>query len=334
MLQKRQSRRNAGFVVSRFACYTLPAMSTPKRYNAFSTELKRVFGCKVQRISLDAGFSCPNRDGTLNDGGCIFCGGLGSGSHGIRRDLDIAAQLEDGKEVMRRKYRATKFLAYFQAYSNTYAPLERLELLFGQALLAPDVVGMIVATRPDCLPDDVLDYLGRLSRQTYFWLELGLQSIHDKSLAYLNRRHDYACFLRAMEQCRERGLRVCAHVILGLPGESRDEMLAMTGELNRLGVNGVKLHLLHVMKGTALAEMHGRGEVPLLGRDEYAGLVCDFLELLDPAMLIHRLTGDGGHDNLVAPLWSLRKFELLNQIDAELERRGSCQGSRFVTSGT
>jgi radical SAM protein (TIGR01212 family) len=303
-------------------------MSNLKRYNTFSAELKRVFGCKVQRISVDAGFSCPNRDGALDHSGCIFCGGQGSGSHGIRRDLDVVAQLEDGKEVMRRKYRAARFLAYFQAYSNTYAPVERLGLLFDQALLTPDVVGMIVATRPDCLPRDVLDYLRKLSLQTYFWLELGLQSIHDKSLAYLNRRHDYACFVRAVEQCRERGLRVCAHVILGLPGESRDEMLAMAGELNRLGVNGVKLHLLHVMKGTALAEMYARGEVPVMERDEYVGVVCDFLELLDPAILIHRLTGDGGHDNLVAPLWSLKKFEVLNLIDAELARRGTEQGSR------
>jgi len=304
-------------------------MSNTKRYNSFSAELKRVFGCKVQRISLDAGFSCPNRDGTLDDTGCIFCGGLGSGSHGILRDLDVLAQFEDGKEVMRRKYRAAKFLAYFQAYSNTYAPVLRLQSLFGQMAAAPDLAGLIVATRPDCLPDDVLDYLQELSRQTYFWLELGLQSIHDKSLAFLNRRHDYGCFVQAVERCKARGLRVCAHVILGLPGESRDEMLAMAAEINRLGLDGVKLHLLHVMKGTRLAKMYDRGEVPVLGRDEYAGLVCDFLELLDPRILIHRLTGDGGHDNLIAPLWSLKKFEVLNLIDAELAQRGTGQGSRF-----
>lgn len=303
-------------------------MSLPKRYHTFSDELKRVFGRKVQRISLDAGFSCPNRDGALDRSGCIFCGGHGSGSHGIRRELDVAAQLEHGKEIMRRKYRADRFLAYFQAYSNTHAPLERLRLLFNQALTTPEVVGLIVATRPDCLPPDVLEYLAELSRKTYFWLELGLQSIHDRSLDRINRGHDYACFLRAVEACRIRGLRVCVHLILGLPGESRDKMLEMAAELNRLGVAGVKLHLLHVMKGTRLAELHARGEAPVMERDEYVGLVCDFLELLDPAILIHRLTGDGGHDNLVAPLWSLKKFELLNLIDAELERRGTRQGSR------
>jgi len=299
-----------------------------KRYSTFSDELKRLFGCKVQRISVDAGFTCPNRDGTLGTEGCIFCGGHGSGSHGIRRDLDVFAQLEDGKKVMARKYRAEKFIAYFQAYSNTYAPVENLRHLFGQALAVPDVVGIIIATRPDCLPEEILDYLAELNTQTYFWLELGLQSIHDASLVYLNRQHDYACFLDAVGRAKTRGLRVCAHLILGLPGETRTETLAMANELNRLGVAGVKLHLLHVMQGTRLAELYENGEVELLDRDAYAGLVCDFLELLDPAILIHRLTGDGGHANLVAPLWSLRKFEVLNLIDAELERRGTRQGSR------
>jgi radical SAM protein (TIGR01212 family) len=297
-----------------------------KRYNTFSDELKRVFGCKVQRISVDAAFTCPNRDGTLDTQGCIFCGGHGSGSYGIRRNLDISAQLEDGKEVMRRKYRAQKFIAYFQAYSNTYAPVEQLQATFNKTFTVPDVVGIIAATRPDCLPDDVIDYLAELSGQTYLWLELGIQSMHDGSLTFINRRHDHACSVSAIERAKVRGLRVCAHVILGLPGESHIEMLAMASELNRLGVDGVKLHLLHVMKGTRLAEMYGRGEVQVMDRDDYAGLVCDFLELLDPHILIHRLTGDGGHDNLIAPLWSLKKFEILNLIDAEMERRRTRQG--------
>ncbi len=298
-----------------------------KCYTTLSGELKQHFGCKVQRISVDAGFTCPNRDGSLDSGGCIFCGGHGSGSFGIRRDLAIAAQIEDGKEVMRRKYRAVKFLAYFQAYSNTYAPVDQLRKLFAEALSVPDVVGLIIATRPDCLPDEVLDYLQELNSQTYLWLELGIQSIHDSTLALINRRHDYRCSVDAVQRAKSRGLRVCAHIILGLPGESREHMLAMAGELNRLGIDGVKLHLLHVMKGTLLADMYDRGEVMVLGRDEYAGLVCDFLELLDPRILIHRLTGDGGHDRLIAPLWSLKKFEILNLIDAEMVRRGTRQGS-------
>lgn len=300
-----------------------------KHYNAFSDELKRIFGCKVQRISVDAGFTCPNRDGSLDTAGCIFCGGHGSGSYGIRRDLDVSAQLEDGKEVMRRKYKASRFIAYFQAFSNTYAGVDQLRLIFSEALAVEDVVGLIIATRPDCLADDVLDYLQELNSQTYLWLELGMQSMYDASLTLINRHHDHTCSVDAVQRARARGLRVCAHVILGLPGESREEMLAVAGELNRLGIDGVKIHLMHVMKGTVLADMYGRGEVAVMCRDEYAGLVCDFLERLDPRILIHRLTGDGGHDNLVAPLWSLKKFEILNLIDAELERRGTHQGQYF-----
>ena len=303
--------------------------SAAKRYNAFSEELKRVFDCRVQRISVDAGLSCPNRDGLLDTEGCIFCGGSGSGAYSIRRDLSVAGQIEDGKEIMRRKYRAQRFIAYFQAYSNTYAPLDQLRLLYAESLTVPDVVGLIVATRPDCVPEETLDYLQELTRQTYLWLELGVQSIHDRTLLFINRRHDHASSVDAILRATSRGLQVCAHVILGLPGETREEMLATAGELNRLGVDGVKLHLLHVMKGTRLAEMYGRGEVQVLDRDEYAGLVCDLLERLDPRILIHRLTGDGGHDSLVAPLWSLKKFEILNLIDAELERRGTRQGVRF-----
>lgn len=309
----------------------LPDASGLKRYNTFSAELKQVFGCKVQRISVDAGFSCPNRDGTLDVSGCIFCGGHGSGSHGIQRGMSIEVQVEDGKEVMRRKYRASKFIAYFQAFSNTYAPVEHLKKCYEEALSVIDVVGIIIATRPDCVPDVVLEYLEELAKSSYLWMELGMQSMHDRSLQLINRRHDHSCFVDTVQRIKSRDLKVCAHVILGLPGESREEMLAMAGELNRLGVDGVKLHLLHVMKGTRLAEMYALGEVTVLGRDDYAGLICDFLELLDPRILIHRLTGDGGHDNLIAPLWSLKKFEVLNLIDAELKRRGTQQGSRFIS---
>jgi radical SAM protein (TIGR01212 family) len=297
-----------------------------KRYNAFSEELKRLFGCRVHRISLDAGFTCPNRDGTVGTGGCIYCGGEGSGSYGIARNLSVAAQLEDGKEVMVRKYKAKKFIAYFQAFSNTYAPVERLRALYDEALAVEDIVGLIVGTRPDCLPPATLDLLAEYARRSWFWLELGLQSSHDRTLQAINRGHDFAAFTTAVKRCKERGIRVCTHIIIGLPGETREEILATAGILAGLKVDGVKLHLLHVMRGTRLAEMYERGEIRVMERDDYVGVVCDFLELLDPRISIQRLTGDGGRD-LVAPLWSLAKFEALNAIDLELERRGSRQGS-------
>jgi uncharacterized protein len=298
-----------------------------KRYNAFSEELKKVFGCRVHRISVDAGFSCPNLDGTLGMGGCIYCGGKGSGAFGIMRGGTVAEQLEAGKEVMIRKYKAKRFIAYFQPYSNTYAAPDRLRTLYDEALQVQDIVGLIVGTRPDCLPPETLDLLAEYAGKTYFWLELGLQSPLDRTLEFIRRGHDFAVFETAVRACKERGIRVCAHIILGLPGESRAEMLATAGILNRLGVDGVKIHLLHVMKDTPLADMYRDGAVRVLCRDDYVGLVCDFLERLLPGVSIQRLTGDGGRDYLVAPLWSLKKFEVLNAIDYELERRGSRQGS-------
>ena len=300
-----------------------------KRYNIFSEELKRVFGCRVHRISVDAGFSCPNRDGTVGNTGCIYCGGSGSGSFGIIRGASIAEQLEHGKEVMTRKYKAKKFLAYFQPYSNTFATSGRLQALYDQALAVEDVVGLIVGTRPDCLPAETLDVLASYARKTYFWLELGLQSHLDRTLSLIRRGHDFASFVRGVKECKARQIKVCAHIILGLPGETREEMLAGAQVLNDLGVDGVKLHLLHVMRDTALADEYQQGRVRILDRDEYVGLVCDFLELLDPAISVQRLTGDGNRDHLLAPLWSLQKFEVLNTIDSELVRRGTCQGSTF-----
>lgn len=299
-----------------------------KHYNTFSAHLKRIFGCKVQRISIDAGFSCPNRDGTLGNKGCIFCGGRGSGSFGIKPELPIALQLEDGKALMRRKYHADKFIAYFQAYTNTYADLPVLRQRYEEALSVSDVVGLIIATRPDCLDDAIYDYMSELDARTYFWLEIGMQSMHEKSLAFINRQHDFMATQRAIKAAVGRGIKVCAHVILGVPGETREDMLATADMLNQMRVDGVKIHLLHVMKNTELERLHQERSLVLMHRDEYVGMVCDFLEQLNPEMIIHRLTGDGGHDNLVAPLWSLKKFEVLNLIDKELANRGTEQGAR------
>ena len=304
-----------------------------KRYNPFSEELKRVFGCRVHRISVDAGFTCPNRDGTVGREGCLFCGDRGSGSFGIARGETVADQLEQGKEVMVRKYKAKKFLAYFQPYTNTYAPVATLAALYDAALAVPDVVGLIVGTRPDCLPRDTLELLAAYHHKTWFWLELGMQSTLDRTLQTIRRGHDSAAFITAARAVKRLGIRLSVHIILGLPGESRAEMLSSTAILNDLGVDAVKIHLLHVNRNTLLAELHAKGDITLLEKDEYVGLVCDFLERLDPRIFIQRLTGDGGKD-LLAPLWSAAKFEVLNAIDDELERRGSRQGALLLQSFT
>jgi radical SAM protein (TIGR01212 family) len=304
-----------------------------KPYRLFSEHLKQRFGVRVHKISVDAGFGCPNRGGARDLPGCLFCDPGGSGAVGIDHRLGIAEQLELGKEVMTRKYRAGKFLAYFQPFSNTYAPPAQLRACYDAALAVTDVVGLAVGTRPDCLDEPVCDLLAEYHQRTYFWLELGLQSRHNRTLAWLRRGHDYACFLRAYTLAKARGLRVCVHLIIGLPGEGRAELLATVSELARLQVDGVKLHLLHVLDGTPLAALYRRGEIPVLTQPEYVGLIADVLERLPAATLIHRLTGDGPRDTLLEPLWSLNKWEVLNAIDAELARRGSEQGCQLARSG-
>lgn len=302
---------------------------TTKPYNLFSVHLKSLFGCRVHKISVDAGFGCPNRNGGRTGPGCLFCDPGGSGAVGIERQSAVADQITSGKEVMTRKYKAGKFMAYFQPFSNTLAPVDHLRRLYDEALALDDVVGLAVGTRPDCMPPEVVSLLGEYHKQTYFWLELGLQSSHDRTLDWLRRGHDLKTFLQAYRSAKELGLRVCVHVILGLPGESRDDMLATANLLADLQVDGVKLHLLHVLRETPLGELYAQGKVKLLGEDEYVGLVVDVVERLHPETLIHRLTGDGPRDQLLAPLWSLKKWEVLNAIDAEFVRRGSGQGRFF-----
>jgi uncharacterized protein len=300
---------------------------TDKAYRLFSDHLKTRFGKRVHKISIDAGFGCPNRSGGRSGAGCVFCDPGGSGSVGIEKTLSIRAQIEHGMEVMVRKYKARAFLAYFQPFSNTFGTLQQLQCCYDEALAVPGVVGLDIGTRPDCLAPETLDLLGDYHQRTYLWLELGLQSTHDRTLQMIRRGHDYATFLQALAAARERGLRVCVHLILGLPGESRADMLATADEMARLRVDGVKLHLLHVLKNTPLGERYRRDGFRVLGQDEYTSLVVDVLERLHPETLIHRLTGDGPRDLLLAPLWSLNKWEVLNGINAELRRRGSHQGS-------
>lgn len=301
-----------------------------KPYRTFSAHLKELFGGRVHKISVDAGLSCPNRGATRARPGCLFCDPDGSGAVGIDRGFPVAEQIERGKEIMIRKYKARHFLAYFQPFSNTFAPPARLRTLYDEALGVEGVVGLAVGTRPDCVPPEVLDLLAEYHRRTYFWLELGLQSSHNRTLDFLRRGHDYACFTSAYAAAKARGLRVCVHVILGLPGESRGEMLATADEMARLRVDGIKLHLLHVLRGTPLGNLYEQGGIRILEQDEYVALVADVIERLPASTLIHRLTGDGPRDTLLAPLWSLNKWEVLNAIDDELHRRGTRQGSRVL----
>jgi radical SAM protein (TIGR01212 family) len=303
-----------------------------KPYRSFSAHLRQHFGTRVHKISVDAGFSCPNRDGGREGSGCLFCDPTGSGAIGIDQRQSVAAQIEQGKEVMTRKYKASLFMAYFQPFSNTNAPVDLLRTLYDEALAVPDVVGLSVGTRPDCLPEAVVELLAEYNQRTYFWLELGLQTSHDRTLAWLRRGHDLNQFLTAYDAAKQNKLKVCVHVILGLPGETRQEMLATADLLADLQVDGVKIHLLHVLRGTPLGELYAAGQFELLSQGDYVELVVDMLERLHPATLIHRLTGDGPRDLLLAPLWSLNKWEVLNAIHAELDRRGSSQGRRCSTA--
>ncbi|MBW2503740.1 MAG: TIGR01212 family radical SAM protein [Deltaproteobacteria bacterium] len=303
-----------------------------KPYRSFSAHLRQHFGTRVHKISVDAGFSCPNRDGGREGSGCLFCDPTGSGAIGIDQRQSVAVQIEQGKEVMTRKYKASLFMAYFQPFSNTNAPVDLLRTLYDEALAVPDVVGLSVGTRPDCLPEAVVELLAEYNQRTYFWLELGLQTSHDRTLAWLRRGHDLNQFLTAYDAAKQNKLKVCVHVILGLPGETRQEMLATADLLADLQVDGVKIHLLHVLRGTPLGELYAAGQFELLSQGDYVELVVDMLERLHPATLIHRLTGDGPRDLLLAPLWSLNKWEVLNAIHAELDRRGSSQGRRCSTA--
>ena len=298
-----------------------------KPYNLFSDHLKKVFGRRIHKISVDAGFSCPNRSGTRNLAGCLFCNPEGSGAIGIRQEMSVRDQLEDGKEVMTRKYKAHGFLAYFQPFSNTFAPVERLRTLYDEALAVDGVVGLAVGTRPDCISGQAMELLAEYAHRTYFWLELGLQSIHDATLSAINRGHDYQTFLTAFQDAREQGIRTCVHVILGLPGEDRARMLATADEMARLKVDGIKIHLLHILEDTPLADLYRTGKMEVMEQAEYISLVVDFIERLHPETLIHRLTGDGPRDQLLAPLWSLNKWEVINAIDDEFRLRNSRQGA-------
>lgn len=300
--------------------------NTNKRYNQFSAFLKNKFGAKVYKITIDAGFSCPNRDGTISAGGCIFCDDTGSFSQAHSNLLSIEQQVEHGVKTLSQRFKAEKFMSYFQAYTNTYKPVNELEKIYTAALKHQDVVGISIGTRPDCVDDDKLNLISDISKNYYTWLEYGLQSSHDKTLKRINRGHDYDCFLRAYEKTKEKGINVCVHVIFGL-WETKNEILQTAQKLAQLKVDGVKIHMLCALEGTKLAKMYAAGEINFMSEDDYVNLCCDFLEILPPETTIHRLAGNGYRKSLIAPRWLGAKLDCLNKIDRELLRRNSWQGA-------
>lgn len=304
----------------------IPELFGENRYRSFNRYLREIFGCRVQKIPLDVGFTCPNRDGRVGFGGCIYCGARGSGTGAYKKGVPLGEQIRTGIERGKRRFGECKFIAYFQAFTNTYAPPERLKTLYDEALLHPEIVGLSIGTRPDCVPEETLDLLEEYARRCHLWVEYGLQSAHDHTLELINRRHNVAQFVDAVERTKGRGINICAHIILGLPGETKEEMMATADLVESLELEGMKIHSLYVLKGTKLAEMYQRGDFRLLEPDEYVSLVCDFLERLPPDMVIQRLTGEAPRDLLIAPPWLREKMTVLGKVDAELERRESYQG--------
>ena len=304
-----------------------------KRYRDFNTYLREQFGERVQRISLDAGLGCPNRDGTVSTGGCIFCDGRGSGTGAFTEEREpISLQISRAKDFIRKRYKAQKFIAYFQSFTNTYAPVTHLKKLYHKALSPPDMVGLSVGTRPDCVNEEILEVISTYRKDHMVWMEYGLQSAHDKTLQIINRGHSVACFEEMVRLTHDFGLNICAHVILGLPGENRRMMLETARFLADLPIHGVKIHLLYVIRGTPLARLYEKGTFRCLEKEEYANLVADFLELLPPDMVIQRLTGDPGKSDLLAPGWAVQKMENLRTIQDTLERRDTWQGRLYKKS--
>lgn len=299
-----------------------------KRYYTWNYFLKHKFNGKVFKVSLNAGFTCPNIDGTKGYGGCTYCSSSGSGDFAGNPCMDIKTQFETVKAQMNKKWQG-KCIAYFQAHTNTYAPVDVLKNTFEPVLDYEDVVGISIATRADCIDDSVLDYLDELSKKTFLIVELGLQSVFDKTGEKINRCHTYAEFVEAVARLRSRNINICVHIINGLPGEDKEMMLHTVRTISQLDIQFVKIHLLHVIENTVMAKQLKDGEFKLLERDEYVDIVCDQLELLPENIVIQRLTGDGDPKTLIGPMWSLKKLVVLNEIDKEMQRRETYQGSKF-----
>lgn len=300
-----------------------------KRYNTLDGFFKKKFGCKIAKITLNGGFTCPNRDGTKSTRGCIYCSEKLSGDFAGNSQDSIEKQLEKGKELVSAKWKNVKYMPYFQAGSNTYAPIEKLKTLYEPALAMKDAVGLSIATRPDCISEQTLKYLDEINKRTFLTVELGLQSVFDKTGEIINRYTTYDEFLRCYEKLAKKNIAVCVHLINGLPGENREMMMQSVKTVSELKPWAIKLHLLHVIKNTECERIYNSGKLSVFDMQSYVDLVCDQLEIIDKDIVIQRLTGDGARDTLIAPLWSLKKFEVLNSIDKELFKRDTWQGKKI-----
>ncbi|OPF53006.1 TIGR01212 family radical SAM protein [Clostridium baratii] len=300
-----------------------------KRYHSLNYFLRDRFKEKVFKISLDGGFSCPNRDGTISKGGCLFCSESGSGDYAGDRELSITKQFCDIKEMMNKKWKEGKYIAYFQAFTNTYAPVEELKRKYDEALKQEGVVAIAIATRPDCLQDEVLELLEAINKKFYVWVELGLQTVSDETARKINRGYKLEVYEDAIRRLKEKNIDFVTHCIFGLPGETKEDMLRSVDYIAHSGSKGIKFHLLHLMKHTPMVKLYERGELEFLSQDDYIDLICKSIAMLPEDMVVHRLTGDAPRDLLIGPMWSLKKWEVLNAIDKALVDNEIYQGKDF-----
>ncbi len=299
-----------------------------KRYYDLKSYWRNLFGCNVHKLQIDAGFTCPNRDGHIATGGCIYCDGRGSKLRQKGELPSVSQQIQSGKKFY--KPHAAKFVAYFQTFTNTYAPVEKLQTLYDDALSQDDVIGISIGTRPDCVDPDVINLLSDYAKNYHVWLELGLQSMHDKTLKLINRGHNFQQFLEVVDALAGKNIHLCAHIIVGLPGETDEEILQTAKAIAALPINGIKIHSLLALEGTLLGEMYKNGSIKIMSKHKYVSLVANILEILPADMVIQRLTAEGYRDIFLAPDWAINKLDVLNYINKELERRHSYQGKYFV----
>jgi len=300
-----------------------------KRYYTLDYYYKQKYNSKISKISLNLGLTCPNKDGKVGYGGCIYCSKLGSGEFGGNQEKSLKEQFEQVKNMMKQKWPNSKYIAYFQANTNTYAPLEKLKKAWEEVLTYDDVVGINISTRPDSIEEECYNYLEELNKKTDLIVELGLQTIHEKTSKLINRCHSLKCFENAVKELNKRNIKVLVHIINGLPYETKEMMIETIEYLNTLKIWGIKIHMLHIIKDTALEKLYEKEKFHVLTKEEYVDITCDQIEILNPELVINRLTGDPKIDDLIEPLWLTKKFCVLNEIDKELAKRDSIQGIKM-----